>query len=398
MAHVYDPSTAMVAVDVMYDVGSRDERPDLTGMAHLFEHLMFGGSAHVADFDARLSAAGGISNAWTSNDFTNFYIMLPAVNLSTALWLESDRMLALDCSERALRVQQSVVTEEFKQVCLNQPYGDLDHRLRELAFTVHPYRTPVIGKDFSHIERVTTRDVEQWFQSHYSPDNAVITICGNVSFDDAVEQVERYFGDIPRRPKAPRTYAPEPEQTEARSLVVSGPVPQTALRLVFPMEAYGTRGYFEADTLSDILANGRSSRLYRELVLGSGLFTSVDASILGTEEPGFFMVSAKLTGHGDDAERKAVEAITAQLQRLATEAPAERELQRCVNLLESNHTFNNLNCLAQAQTVALAEMHRENPDDFMLPYRAHTPERLRLAAASLFRPDRASLLIYRPLP
>ena len=178
MVHVQDTSTTMVAVNTLYNVGARDEHPHLTGMAHLFEHLMFGGSANIADFDGRLSAAGGNSNAWTSSDFTNFYCVLPAVNLSTALWLESDRMLRLAFSDRALEVQRSVVIEEFKQVCLNRPYGDMEHAFRSLAYTVHPYRTPVIGKDFSHIEKVTQEDVRQWFYSHYSPGNAVLAISG----------------------------------------------------------------------------------------------------------------------------------------------------------------------------------------------------------------------------
>lgn len=396
IVHIYDPATAMVAVDVLYNVGARDERPDLTGMAHLFEHLMFGGSANVADFDARLSAAGGTSNAWTSNDFTNFYCILPAVNLSTALWLESDRMLQLDFSEHSLRVQQSVVTEEFKQVCLNRPYGDLDHHLRSLAYTTHPYRTPVIGRDFSHIEKVTLDDVRSWFYSHYAPNNAVLAICGNVSFDTAISEAERWFADIPARAIAPRTYAPEPPQTAPRRKEVSGPVPQTALRLVYPMSAYGTQEYYEADTISDILANGRSSRLYRELLLGSGLFTEIDACILGSEEPGLFIVNAKLTGSGPEAEAAAVKAIEEQLKRLACEPPSERELRRCINLLESNRTFSNLSCLAAAQTAAMAEMHGEHPDRFMAPYRRHTPEKITLAATHLFKPEHASLLVYRP--
>ena len=196
VVHTRDTATAMVAVNVLYDVGARDESPALTGMAHLFEHLMFGGSVNVADFDGALSAAGGVSNAWTSSDFTNFYDVLPAVNLDTALWLESDRMLRLAFSEKSLQVQRHVVIEEFKQVCLNRPYGDLDHHLRSLAFTRHPYRYPVIGKEFSHIEKVTDEDVRNWFFSHYAPDNAVLAVCGNVGFDRVRESVNRWFGDM----------------------------------------------------------------------------------------------------------------------------------------------------------------------------------------------------------
>ncbi len=396
MVHVQDTSTTMVAVNTLYNVGARDEHPHLTGMAHLFEHLMFGGSANIADFDGRLSAAGGNSNAWTSSDFTNFYCVLPAVNLSTALWLESDRMLRLAFSDRALEVQRSVVIEEFKQVCLNRPYGDMEHAFRSLAYTVHPYRTPVIGKDFSHIEKVTQEDVRQWFYSHYSPGNAVLAISGNVTFEEAVELVEHYYSSIPSRHTAPREYGQEPPQTTPRTHIMSGDVPQTAIRIGFPMERYGTRGYFEADTISDILSNGLSSRFYRKLLLGTGMFTELDASIMGSEEPGLFLISAKLTGRGEEAEQRAIDAIMEELALLGTEEPAPRELRRCVNLLESNRTFSNLNCLAVANTIAMAEMHGEHPDDFILPYRAHTPSSISSAAGTLFNPSRANTLIYRP--
>ncbi len=386
----------MVAVNTLYNVGARDENPELTGIAHLFEHLMFGGSVNIADFDGNLSAAGGSSNAWTSSDFTNFYCLLPAGNLATALWLESDRMLRLAFSERSLEVQRSVVIEEFKQVCLNRPYGDMDHQFRDLCYTTHPYRIPVIGKDFSHIEKVTMDDVRSWFYSHYAPDNAVLAICGNVPFEQAVELVERYYGDIPSRNIAPRLHPHEPEQTAPRSRIITRDVPQTAIRIGYPMAPYGSQSYFQADTISDILSNGRSSRFYRRLLLGSDMFTELDASISGSEEEGLFIISAKLTANGDDAEKRAVEAINNELDTLASVPPTERELLRCVNLLESNRTFSNLNCLAVAQTIAMAELHGENPDDFMQPYRAHTPDSITQAAQALFSPTSSNTLIIRP--
>ena len=396
MVHVQDTSTTMVAVNTLYNVGSRDERADLTGIAHLFEHLMFGGSVNIPDFDGRLSAAGGTSNAWTSADFTDFYCILPAVNLSTALWLESDRMLRLAFSDHALEVQRSVVTEEFKQVCLNRPYGDMEHAFRALAYTVHPYRTPVIGKDFSHIAKVTQDDVRQWFHSHDAPNNAVLAICGNVDFEEAVRLVEYYYSTIPPREIAPRDYAPEPLQTSPRTHLMKGDVPQTAIRMAFPMDRYGTQGYYEADTISDILSNGMSSRFYRRLLLGTGMFTELDASIMGSEEPGLFLISAKLTGTGEEAEQRAIDAIMHELALLWEEEPSPRELRRCVNLLESNRTFSNLNCLSVAATIAMAEMHGEHPDAFILPYRAHTPASISAAARELFAPSRVNTLIYRP--
>lgn len=386
----------MVAVNTLYDVGARDERPDLTGMAHLFEHLMFGGSVNIPDFDTQLSAAGGNSNAWTSNDFTNFYCVLPACNLATALWLESDRMLSLAFSDKALEVQRSVVIEEFKQMCLNRPYGDMEHRFRSLAFTTHPYRIPVIGKEFGHIEKVTQQDVVEWFHSHYAPNNAVLAVCGNVTFEETLRLVEKYYGSIPSRTIAERSHPAEPLQTSPRTAVVTGAVPRTALRLAFPMDPYGTTAYHEADTLSDILANGNSSRFYRRLMLGTDLFTEVDACILGSEEPGLFLINAKLAREGADAEARATDAILAELRRLTLDPPTDAEVRRAVNLLESSRTFSLLHYLQVAQTLATAELHGEDPDRYMDPYRAHTPASLQAAATRLFDPSRLISLTYRP--
>ena len=396
VVHSRDAATAMVAVNTLYDVGARDESPDSTGMAHLFEHLMFGGSANVADFDGALSAAGGMSNAWTSNDFTNFYDVLPAVNLETALWLESDRMLQLGFSEKSLEVQRNVVTEEFKQMCLNRPYGDMEHELRRLAYTIHPYRWPVIGKDFSHIEGVDMARVKNWFYSHYAPSNAVLAICGNVELAQVRELVEKWYGDIPRRATEVRSCPQEPPIDAPRSAVMTGDVPQTALTIAYPMAPYGKEGYFDADILSDVLANGKSSRFYRRLLLGSDLFTEVDASIQGSEDPGLFLINAKLRDNGPEAEARAIEAINGELRRLTDGDVAGNELQRCINRLESSRTFGLLNYLSVAQTLAHAEMHGEDANDFMLPYRAITPESLRRTAVEIFNPAHAVTLTYRP--
>lgn len=395
VVHCRDNATAMVAVDTLYNVGGRDESDDLTGMAHLFEHLMFGGSVNIADFDGALSAAGGMSNAWTSNDFTNFYDVLPAVNLETALWLESDRMLQLGFSDKPLEIQKSVVIEEFKQVCLNRPYGDMEHGFRAMAYKRHPYRYPVIGKDFSHIERVCIDDVRRWFYSHYAPNNAVLAICGNVDFDQVRRLVEKWYGDIPRRTIAPRTYVPESLPEAPRMKEMSGNVPQTALNIAYPMASYGESDYFAADIISDILANGQSSRFYRRLLLETELFTEIDAAIQGSEEPGLFTITAKLRGEGKDAERHAVEAITGELIRLCEERVPDRELQRCVNRLESGRTFSLLNYLSVAQTLAHAEMHGEDANRFMAPYRALTPISVRETACRIFNPSHAMTLIYR---
>lgn len=394
--HCHDTATAMVAVNVLYNVGARDESPNLTGMAHLFEHLMFSGSANVADFDAALSAAGGVSNAWTSSDFTNFYDILPAANIETALWLESDRMLKLNFSEHALEVQRHVVIEEFKQVCLNRPYGDMDHRLRELAYTVHPYRYPVIGKDFSHVEKVTLADVESWFYSHYAPNNAVIAICGNISFNETKKLVEKWFGTVPRRDIAPRHNAAEPTPLKPRITYAYGNVPQTAIALAYTMDGYGSRQYYNADILSDILSNGRASRFYQELLMGSDIFTEIDAAIQGSEEPGLFLINARLRRNGNNAEHEALTAIHTQLKRLVDDPTDKHDVQLCLNRLESSHTFGLLNYLNVARTLALAEMHSEDANKFMLPYRKITPETLQLTAGEIFMPEHEFTLVYRP--
>lgn len=235
VVHEQDSATAMVALDVLYNVGARDEHPDHTGMAHLFEHLMFGGSVNIADFDGAIEQAGGRNNAWTNQDYTNFYDIVPAQNAETAFWLESDRMLSLAFSDKALEVQRNVVMEEFKQVCLNQPYGDLGHHMSALAYKVHPYRTPVIGKELGHIESVTQEQVREFFRTHYAPNNAVLAVTGNITLDETRRLAEKWFGPIPRRMVAPRRYAPEPEQTEARRMVVTGNVPQTLVVISYPM-------------------------------------------------------------------------------------------------------------------------------------------------------------------
>lgn len=386
----------MAAVDVLYRVGSRFEHPSHTGMAHLFEHLMFGGSVHVGDFDLELSRAGGTSNAWTSPDFTNFYDVLPACNLETALWLESDRMMAPSLGAQSLEVQKQVVIEEFKETCLNRPYGDLDHALQSLAYREHPYRYPVIGKEFGHIAQVTEEDARLWHRTHYVPSNAVICVSGNVGLEEVRSAVEHWFGSLPLCPVPPALTVSEPLPESPRYSEMSGNVPQTVLTLAYPMASYGHPDYFAADLISDVLANGQSSRFYRELLLGTDLFTSVDASIQGTEDPGLFLIQARLRSNAPTAEDAALAAIGAQLDRMASERVGERELQRCLNRIESNRTFSTMTPLPIALTAAMAEMHGEHPDRFMEPYRLITPENLRASAERLFDPSRRLTLAYRP--
>ena len=404
--HNYDPSTAMVAVNILYNVGSRDETPELTGLAHLFEHLMFGGSVNIPDFDAEIERAGGTNNAWTSNDFTNFYDVAPAANFETLLWLESDRMLGLSFSPRSLEVQRSVVIEEFKQTHLNRPYGDVAHRLRSLLYTEHPYRYPTIGKEISHIERVTLDDIKHFFYAHYAPNNAVIAFSGNVTLERAREGLERWFGPIPSRDIAPRLYQPEPAVESPRTLTVTGHVPQPLVVVAYPMAGYGGSGYVEADLLTDILASGRSSRFYRHLLMADPLFTEADASIAGSEEPGFLMLKGRLTDASPEAVSHAIDALNGHARALASAAGdgntdfggpvTGRELERALNRFDSNHRFSMLSYLSRAQELAMAEMHGEDINTRTDTYRAVTQERIIAAADTILNPSRACTLVYLP--
>ncbi|MBD5334035.1 MAG: insulinase family protein [Duncaniella sp.] len=411
--HNYDPTTAMVAVNVLYNVGARDEDSEMTGLAHLFEHLMFGGSVNIPDFDAEIERAGGMNNAWTSNDFTNFYDVAPARNFETLLWLESDRMLGLAFSDKALEVQRNVVIEEFKQTHLNRPYGDLSHRLREMVYRQHPYGVPTIGKDPSHIEKVTQQDVRDFFFSHYAPNNAVLAISGNVSPDQVRRGVERWFDSIPCRDVAPRNYAPEPLPDGPRETEVRGHVPQTCVVVAYPMPGYGQPGYIECDLITDILASGRSSRFYRRLLLGSDLFTSADAVITGSEEPGMLMLKGNLADPSEEAARVAVERLMAEASQLCYQASrpdrlsytltearpggvTPYEVERAINRFASDFTFSSLSYLQRAQSLAMAEMHGEDINEIVPAYRRVTTAMIANTARRVLDPRHACVLIYRP--
>lgn len=359
--HHFDRSTPMVAVNVLYDTGARDEQPELTGIAHLFEHLMFGGSANVPDFDIELSNAGGSSNAWTSQDFTNFYDILPAVNIETALHLESDRMLALSFNPQALEVQRSVVIEEFKQTCLNAPYGDLMHHLRRHFYRPgHPYSWPVIGIDPSHIAAVTDDDVRRWFYSRYAPNNAVLAIAGNVSPDHCRKLVEKWFGDIPAREVIPRQLPEDAYIGRDADVTATGIAPTPVVAIAYPMDPYGTADYRVADCITDILAAGRSSRLYRNLVAaGDGTVVAADASIIGSEHAGMLTLTARIADA--DAADRAISDLKGELSALAGPRPVtDHELQRTLNKFESTFAMHNLELASRAANLAMAEMHGED--------------------------------------
>lgn len=393
--HHEDTGTQMVALNIVYDVGARDEHPDHTGFAHLFEHLMFGGSKHIPDYDVPLQLAGGENNAWTNNDITNYYLTVPAANVEIGFWLESDRMLELAFSPRSLEVQRGVVMEEFRQRCLNQPYGDAGHLLRPLAYRVHPYRWPTIGKDLSHIANATLDEVKDFFFRHYAPNNAVLAVTGHLSWDETRRLADKWFGPIPRRDIARRTLPQEPEQTEERRLTVERDVPLDALYMAFRMCGRGEADYYTFDALSDILSNGRSSRLTRHLVQERKLFSNIDAYVSGSRDAGLLYINGKPSSGATLEEAEA--AVWEELERLVQEPVDERELEKVKNKFESTQIFGNINYLNVATNLAWFELtgKAEDIDREVERYRAVNVGQLQAVARRAFRRTNANVLYYR---
>lgn len=397
LVHSQDESTQMVAINVLYNVGARDENPEHTGFAHLFEHLMFGGSVNIPDYDGPLQLAGGENNAWTNNDITNYYLTVPKQNVETGFWLESDRMLSLDFSERSLEVQRGVVMEEFKQRCLNQPYGDVSHLLRPLAYRVHPYQWPTIGKELSHIANATLDEVKAFFFQFYAPNNAVLAVTGNITFEEAVELTEKWFGPIPRREVPVRKLSQEPPQTEERRMTVERNVPLDSLFMAFHMCERQHPDYYAFDILSDVLSNGRSSRLNQHLVQQKKLFSSIDAYISGSIDAGLFHISGKPAA-GVSLEQ-AEAAVREELAALQHELIAEHELEKVKNKFESTQIFGNINYLNVATNLAWFELNgkAEEMEQEVDNYRAVTAEQLREVAQRAFTKENSVVLYYKKL-
>ena len=393
LVHSQDDSTQMVALNILYNVGARDEHPEHTGFAHLFEHLMFGGSVNIPDYDAPLQLAGGENNAWTNNDITNYYLTVPRQNVEIGFWLESDRMLSLDFNERSLEVQRGVVMEEFKQRCLNQPYGDVGHLLRRLAYKEHPYQWPTIGKELSHIANARLDEVKDFFFRFYAPNNAVLAVTGNISFEEAVALTEKWFGTIPRRDVPVRRLPQEPVQTEERRLTVERNVPLDALFMAFHMCERAHPDYYAFDILSDILSNGRSSRLNQHLVQEKQLFSSIDASISGSIDAGLFHISGKPSAGVSLEEAEA--AVREELKILQNEAIAAQELEKVKNKFESTQIFGNINYLNVATNLAWFELNgaAEDMEKEVERYRAVTAGQLQTVAQTAF--DKANGVVLK---
>lgn len=391
-----DHSTPLVGVSLLYDVGSRDEHPERTGFAHLFEHLMFAGSKNAPDFDDPLQRAGGENNATTSTDQTNFYEVLPAENLETVLWLESDRMLALNISKKSFDVQRKVVVEEFKETCLNEPYGDYWHHLSDMAYQVHPYRWPVIGLVPEHIENATLGEVRDFYKKWYTPNNAIIAISGNVKSADALALVEKWFGEIPASPIPPRQLPAEPPHRTAQRRVVQADVPVPAIYLSFPTAARTHPDFYPADLLTDVLANGQSSRLYQRLLKERKIFSQIDAYLTATLDPGLLIIEGKpADGVSPD---DALAAVWEELELLKREKIDLRELLKIQRRLESSTVFSELNVLNKCQSLtfyeSLGDAQLVNTEIGI--YLAATPEDLQRAANDIFQPEQSATLIYLP--
>lgn len=392
-----DRSTPFVAVNVCYNVGSKHEDPNRTGFAHLFEHLTFGGSVHVPDFDTAVQRAGGANNAFTSNDLTNYYITLPANNIETAMWLESDRMLGPKFSKKGLDVQKKVVIEEFRQRNLNKPYGDVWHLLRDLAYKVHPYRWPTIGLVPEHIASATLEDVKDFFFHHYAPNNAVLVISGNVSSPEAFKLAEKWFGDIPCREIAPYPDQIEPLQLTDREMTVHRDVPIDTFYVAWHMGGRNDKDFYVLDLLSDILSNGSSSRFEVKLVKEQKLFTEADAYLSGENEPGLFVATGKAS-HGVDihlAREKMLEEILMTAETTIT----AYELEKVKNRVEADLLLNEIGYLEKAIQLAsfeimgdAAEINRQAER-----YQNITGEDLLSTAGHLFRKGNRNTLNYLSL-
>ncbi len=389
-----DNTTPMAVLNVLYDVGARDENPNQTGFAHLFEHLMFGGSVNIPNYDEPLQRVGGENNAFTSNDITNYYITLPAVNLETAFWLESDRMLNLAFSEKSLEVQRNVVSEEFKQRYLNQPYGDVWLKMRPIAYKVHPYRWPTIGKDLSHITDSKIEDVKAFFKKHYNPQNAIVVVGGNVDPENVRQLAEKWFGPIPAGEKYERSLPQEPKQLQERREIIKASVPVSAIYMAFHMPARNTSGFYICDLISDILSRGHSSRLYTNLVREQKLFSDVNAYHTSSLDPGLFIVEGKpLPGV---TLPQAEEAIWQELNKLKEQTVALSELDKVKNKVESIMIFGQMSLLEKAMNLAQFELlgDAEMLNEEVSKYFAVTENDILEQAKSIFTTENSTTMYY----
>lgn len=390
-----DHSTPMVAVNVLYDVGARDEDPNRTGFAHLFEHLMFGGSVNIPSYDEPLQMAGGENNAYTTNDITNYYIQLPLQNMETAFWLESDRMLSLAFGEKSLDVQRKVVSEEFKEHYINKPYGDAWQHLRELAYKVHPYQWMTIGKSLKEIEDAQLEDVKAFFFKHYRPVNAILCVAGSVKPDKVKDMAEKWFGSIPKGEKYERHIPAEPIQQEPRIKTVAANVPLDALYKAWHIPGRLSMPYYAADLITEIMGSGYSSRLYQRLVKEQQLFSNISCYHTGSLDPGLLVIEGKVS------EGKTIEAANAavelEISKLLAEGVTDDELQKAKNKIEAMIMFEDMSLLSRANNLAFYELLGDANmiNDELGRYQQVTAAYLKETAANIFRPGNTNTLFYK---
>lgn len=394
IVHLEDRATQMVALNLLYNVGAKDESPEQTGIAHLFEHLMFSGSENIPDYDEPLQNAGGENNAWTNNDLTNFYLTIPYQNVELGFWLESDRLNALTLDQRKLAIQKDVVCEEFKQRNLNQPYGDLGHLMRGLAYDVHPYRWPTIGKELAHIQNTTLEDVKLFYDRFYTPDNLILAVTGHISFEETVDLAIKWFGNITKK-RGPKEQFIEPKQTKEKRKVVERMVPIDTLFMAFHMCERNNKDYYAFDIISDLLSNGSSSRLYQRLVKERKIFTSVDAYISGSIDAGLFQITGKV--YPGITLEIAEEEIWKELEFIKNNLVDGVELEKVKNKFESNYIFNHINYLNVATNLAWFELLGDvNAINLEVDnYKSVTPERLKSVAKEAFVRENCSVLYYK---
>ena len=389
-----DKFTELACMNILYDVGARDENPEQTGFAHLFEHLMFGGSINIPSYDEPLQRAGGENNAFTTNDITNYYLTLPAINIETAFWLESDRMLSLAFSEKSLEVQRNVVIEEFKQSYLNQPYGDAWLLMRPLAYKVHPYRWSTIGKEISHIENAKIEDVKNFFKKHYVPSNAILVVAGNVTLEQIKKLSDKWFGPISGGTKTKRALPVEPIQKEARTLTVERNVPASRIYKAYHVCARTDDDFYATDLLSDILSRGNSSRLYKSLVKDKKMFNEISAHTSGDMDKGLFVISGKLAKNVSMEE--AEKSIEEELALLKNELIGKEELEKVKNKIESSLVFSEMDILTKAMNLAVSELMGDcNLINLEIEkYTSVSAEKLKEISAAIFSPENCSTLYY----
>ncbi len=390
-----DYSTPLVAMNIIYDVGSRDENPEMTGIAHLFEHLMFGGSLNIPDFDTPLQMAGAENNAFTNNDITNYYLTIPANNLETGFWLESDRMLSLNFSEEVLNIQKKVVIEEFKLRYLNQPYGDIMILLRPVAYKIHPYLWPAVGKSISHIERVTMTYVRDFFFSHYAPNNAILSVSGSVKHEEVYRLAQKWFGPIGRRELAARRLPVEPVQSEERIFEVVRDVPSDVLYKAWHMCARDDKDFITLDLLTDLLAGGESGRLYSSLVREKKLFSDINAYLTGELDPGLLIINGKLMD--GISFGTAEEAVAEAIEDLKNVPVPDEEMEKVKNKYESSMVFSNTNVLNKAMNLGFYELlgDANSINNEVKLYNSVVSEMVMDAATDYMKPANCSSLLYK---